>query len=93
MKPYHSNLSHKKERILSDAFFSFGELLLDSLNGLLGHSLGLSLSLLQESADRQANLLVIVVDVDDLSVNDLTNLQNVGGLADLVVSDLRNVLG
>ena len=65
--------------------FDWTQLLLNG-SSLLG-----GFSLLQECADGQADLLVLVVDVDDLSINDLTDLQLVSGLTDLVISDLRNV--
>ena len=54
------------------------------LNGL--RSLGSD-----ESADRKANLVLLVVDSNDLSIDLLTYLENLGGVSDALVSDLRDV--
>ena len=46
---------------------------------------------LQKSAHGEGDLLCLGIDVDDLGVNDLTKLENVCGLGDLAIYDLRNV--
>ena len=52
---------------------------------------GLVLFVLEQSTDGQRYLLLLVVDVDDLSLDNLANLQLVLRLCDAVISDLRNV--
>ena len=61
------------------------------LRDLFGHSFLLVPGSLQQSADRERDLLLLGVDVQDLGIHDLTNLQDVGRLADAVVCDLGNV--
>ena len=46
------------------------------------------LAVLEQSTDRQGNLLLLVVDVDDLSLDNLADLESVFRLSDAVISDL-----
>ena len=58
---------------------------------LLGHSLSFCLSFVKKSTDGKAYLLVFVVDLNDLRINDLAELKNIGRLSDASLCDLRNV--
>ena len=58
---------------------------------MYGITEGLVLFVLEQSTDGQRYLLLLVVDVDDLSLDNLANLQLVLRLCDAVISDLRNV--
>ena len=46
------------------------------------------LAVLEQSTDRQGNLLLLVVDVDDLRLDNLADLESVFRLSDAVISDL-----
>ena len=50
-----------------------------------------SLSAVQQCTDRQGNLLLLIVDVDDLSLNLLADGQSFLSLCDAMISNLRNV--
>ena len=49
------------------------------------------LAVLEQSTDRQGNLLLLVVDVDDLSLDNLADLESVFRLSDAVIRDLGDV--
>ena len=69
----------------------FGLLLLFQLKLLLNRSVLLVSGRSQQSADGQGDLLLLLVDRSDLSLNGLALGENVLRLLDAAVSDLRNV--